>query len=452
MSKEIIQENKMGFWPIPKLLVNISLPMMASMLVQALYNIVDSIFVAKISEDALSAVSYAFPIQNMMIALSVGTGVGVNALVSRHLGEKDFKQANTVASNGLIISLCSAVLVSVCVFLFCTPFFDFFTDNQTIISYGVDYARIVGGFCYCLFLQVFMEKMLQSTGQTRLSMITQMVGSITNIILDPILIFGLFGLPRMEVKGAALATVIGQTVAAITAVFMNIYKNKELEISPKKYPFSFSVIKNIYSIGLPTIVMMAVGSVMNFGYNKILGTFSDTAVAVFGAYYKLQSFIFLPIMGLNNGMLPIVAYNYGAKKPDRIKATIKLALATAVAIMTIGALLFLFAPATLLSLFNASENMIAIGVPALRIISIHFIIAGFSIVSISTFQALGHGMITLIISAIRQLIVLLPAAYIFGKLFGLSSVWWSFPIAEIASAALCAFFLKKVIREEVNTL
>ncbi|MBE5906320.1 MAG: MATE family efflux transporter [Lachnospiraceae bacterium] len=452
MSDQKRKENKMGIMPIPKLLLDVSLPMMASMLVQALYNIVDSIFVGSISEDALSAVSYAFPIQNLMIALSVGTGVGVNALVSRHLGAKDYKQANQVATNGLVLSIITSIIFSIVVFCFNGPFFRFFTNNQTIVKYGMDYARIVGGFCYALFIQAFLEKMLQSTGRTRLSMITQMTGAITNVILDPIMIFGLFGFPRMEVTGAALATVIGQTVAAIVAVFMNVYKNKELHISLRKYPVSLSIIKSIYAIGLPSIIMMAVSSVMNFGMNKVLGKFSDTAVAVFGAYYKLQSFIFMPVIGLNNGMLPIVAYNFGARKPERIKATLKLAVKVAVCIMTVGVLLFLFLPAQLLGLFSASDQMIAIGAPALRIISTHFIVAGYCIICTSSFQALGHGMLSLIVSASRQLLVLLPVAFVFGSLFGLTSVWWSFPIAELASATLCTIFLRKMLREEIEPL
>jgi len=452
MSDTIHEENKMGTMPIPKLLLDMSLPMMASMLVQALYNIVDSIFVGSISEDALSAVSYAFPIQNLMIALSIGTGVGVNALVSRHLGAKDYDRANHVATNGLLLSIVTSVLFSILVLCFCGPFFRFFTDNQTIVRYGIDYARIVGGFCYALFIQTFLEKMLQSTGRTRLSMLTQMAGAITNVILDPILIFGLFGLPRMEVAGAALATVIGQTVAAIVAVLMNVYKNKELHISLKKYPFSLSIVKSIYAIGLPSIIMMAVSSVMNFGMNKVLGKFSDTAVAVFGAYYKLQSFIFMPVIGLNNGMLPIVAYNFGARKPDRIKGVIKLAVQVAVCIMAVGVMLFVFLPSKLLGLFSASEQMLAIGVPALRIISVHFIVAGYSIICTSSFQALGHGMLSLIVSVSRQLVVLLPVAFLFGSLFGLTSVWWSFPIAEIASATLCTVFMRKILREEIAPL
>lgn len=452
MSESTVKENKMGVMPIPKLLINISLPMMASMLVQALYNIVDSIFVGMISEDALSAVSYAFPIQNLMIALSVGTGVGVNALVSRHLGEKDFKKANKVATNGLVLSLITSVIFSMIVLIFSARFFKFFTDNEQIVRYGTQYAKIVGGICYSLFIQAFLEKMLQSTGRTKLSMITQMVGAVTNIILDPIMIFGMFGLPRMEVAGAAIATVIGQTVAACLAVYMNINKNKELSISIRKYPPSMKVIGNIYGIGLPTIVMMAVSSVMNFGMNKVLGTFSDTAVAVFGAYYKLQSFIFMPVLGLNNGMLPIVAYNYGARRPDRIKEVLALGIKVAAAIMAVGVMLFVFVPAPLLGMFSASEQMLVIGVPALRIISAHFIIAAFCIICVSTFQALGHGMLSLIVSASRQLLVLLPVAFIFGSLFGLNSVWWAFPIAELVSATLCFIFLKKMLREEIEPL
>ena len=447
-----MKENKMGVMPVTKLLFDVSIPMMTSMLVQALYNIVDSIFVGRISEEALSAVSYAFPIQNLMIALSVGTGVGVNALVSRHLGAKDYKRADDVATNGVFIAIVTSILFAIAVVIFSGPFFRFFTQNQQIVKYGIDYARIVGGLSFGLFMQAMAEKLLQSTGRTRLSMITQMIGAITNIILDPIMIFGLFGFPRMEVAGAALATVVGQTIAAVAAILMNIHKNKEINISFKKNPINLQIIGSIYEIGIPTIIMMAVSSIMNFGMNKILGMFSDTAVAVFGAYYKLQSFIFMPVMGLNNGMLPIIAYNFGAVKPDRIKATFKLGFKVALALMAVGVALFWIVPAQLLSLFSASANMTEIGVNALRIISVHFMIAAFSIVSISTFQALGHGVFALIVSVARQLGVLLPAAFIFSKLFGLAMVWWCFPIAEIAAASLCFIFLRRIIKMEIEPL
>ena len=449
---EKIKENKMGVMPVNKLLFDISIPMMTSMLVQALYNIVDSIFVGRISEEALSAVSYAFPIQNLMIALSVGTGVGVNALVSRYLGAKDYKRANDVSTNGIIISVVTSIIFAIICLVFSAPFFRFFTDNETIVKYGIDYARIVGGLCFGLFIQALMEKLLQSTGNTKLSMITQMIGAIANIILDPIMIFGLFGFPRLEVAGAALATVTGQTIAAIIAIFMNIHKNKEIKISFKEHPFSWSVVGSIYQIGLPSIVMMAVSSIMNFGMNKILGRFSDTAVAVFGAYYKLQSFIFMPVMGLNNGLLPIIAYNFGAVKPDRIKETFILGFKTALALMAVGVILFWTVPAQLLSLFSASDNMTAIGVNALRIISFHFMIAAFSIVCISTFQALGHGVLALIVSVSRQLVVLLPSAFVLAFFFGLSKVWWCFPLAEVASASLCFIFLKHLIKTEIEPL
>lgn len=446
------KENKMGVMPVNRLLITMSVPMMISMLVQALYNIVDSMFVAQLNESALTAVSLAFPVQNLMIAVASGTGVGVNALLSRSLGEKNTEYANKVANNGILLSLFSAVIFAVLTGLFSSLFFTVQTDNPEIIRYGIDYVRVCGILSFGIFSQIMMERLLQSTGKTIYSMLSQITGAIINIILDPIMIFGLFGFPRLEVTGAALATVTGQIIAALFGLYLNVRKNKELKISPVKYRFSLQVVKGIYKIGVPSIIMLSIGSVMTFSMNKILMAFTSTATAVFGVYFKLQSFIFMPIIGMNNGMVPIVAYNYGARNPERIIRVIKLSVMYAVSIMLLGFFAFQFFAESLLGIFNASEAMLEIGRVALRIISIHFVIAGFCIISCSVFQALGNGVLSMIVSICRQLLALLPSAYILARIGGLSAVWWSFGIAEVVSAILCAVFLRKIYRNTIKPL
>ncbi len=445
-------ENKMGTMPVGRLLAAMSTPMMISMLVQALYNIVDSIFVSRISEDALTAVSLAFPIQNLMISFAVGTGVGMGALISRHLGEKDFERANKVAINGLYLFFFTAVVFAVGVRASAKPFFDLMTDDAVIREYGTTYTSIVGMLCFGLYFQVCFERYLVSTGKTTYSMITQMTGALTNIIMDPILIFGIGPFPELGVAGAAYATIFGQTLGTTLGIIFNLKINKEIHLSLIKYRLSGEVVRSIYSIGVPSIIMAAIGSVMTFGLNKILLIFSSTAAAVFGVYFKLQSFIFMPVFGLNNGMVPIVAYNYGAAKPDRIKQTVKLAAIAAVSIMTVGLIVFQIFPVQLLAMFDASDDMTKMGVIALRIISVHFVIAGFSIICSSTFQALGHGFYSMAISIMRQLLVLLPAAFILARIGGLNAVWWSFPIAEIFSAAMCVVIMRKLVREQIDPL
>ena len=449
---EVSKENKMGVMPVNKLLISMSVPMMISMLVQALYNIVDSMFVAQISEDALTAVSLAFPVQNLMIAVGTGTGVGINALLSRSLGEKNKEYANKTANNGLILAFFSFLLFAVITGLFSGVFFRVQTDNQTIIEYGISYTRICGMMSFGVFFQITFERLLQSTGKTIYSMITQLTGAIINIILDPIMIFGLLGFPKMGVAGAALATVCGQIVAAAMGLILNIKKNTEIEISVEKYKPSLHVIKSIYSVGVPSIIMASIGSVMIFGMNKILMAFSSTATAVFGVYFKLQSFIFMPIFGMNNGLVPIIAYNYGAAKPDRIIKAIKIGITYAISIMAIGTVLFNLIPQHLLAIFNASEEMLGIGVPALKTISVHFVVAAVAIILSSTFQAFGNGMYSLIMSVMRQLVVLLPSAYILSKLGGLSAIWWAFLIAEFMSVALALIFFKKLYKEKILPL
>lgn len=446
-------QNKMGVMPIPKLLITMSLPMMISMLVQALYNIVDSMFVAQLSEDALTAVSLAFPIQTLMIAIATGTGVGINALLSRNLGEGDYEGANNAAKNGLFLSIVSCIVFAIFGVLGSRFFFSMQTDNPLIVEYGTQYMMIITLCSGGIFLQIAFERLLQSTGKTIYNMITQGTGAIINIILDPILIFGLFGFPKLEVAGAAIATIIGQVVAVCMSVYYNTRKNKEININLKHFRPHWRTISIIYKVGIPSIIMQSIGSVMTFGMNKILLMFSSTAAAVFGVYFKLQSFIFMPIFGLNNGMIPIIAFNYGAKKKDRIKQTTKLSILIAMSIMLIGLLIFQTLPEFLLvNLFKASENMVAIGVPALRIISLSFLFAGFCIIAGSVFQALGNGVYSLIVSAARQLLVILPVAYLFAKLFGLHMVWWSIPIAEIVSLILSAILLKRIYKLKVEPM
>lgn len=453
-TKEVsIQENKMGIMPVPRLLITMSLPMMISMLVQALYNIVDSMFVAKLSEDALTAVSLAFPIQTLMIAIASGTGVGINALLSRNLGERNYEGANTAARNGLFLGIISCLVFAVIGGLGSRLFFAMQTDNPIIVDYGTRYLTIITVCSAGIFLQITFERLMQSTGKTLYNMITQGTGAIINIVLDPILIFGLFGFPRLEVAGAAIATIIGQVVAVLMSLYFTITKNREINCSLRGFRPHPRTIALIYEVGVPSIIMQAIGSVMTFGMNKILLMFSSTAAAVFGVYFKLQSFIFMPIFGLNNGMIPIIAFNYGARNKKRIIQTIKLSILISVSIMAIGLIIFQAFPGLLLkNLFDASEHMLSIGVPALRIISLSFLFAGYCIIVGSVFQALGNAVYSLVISAARQLFVILPVAYVFARLFGLSSVWWSIPIAEIVSVTLSTILLRRIYLLKIKPL
>ena len=451
--KEIpMKENKMGVMSENKLLITMSLPMVISMLVQALYNIVDSMFVAQISENALTAVSLAFPAQNLMIAVATGTGVGINALLSKSLGEKNFPLANKVAENGVFLAVLSFLAFALLGGFFSRTFFLMQTDIGEIVDAGTDYLVICCVCSFGIFLQVTFERLLQSTGKTFYTMITQGTGAIINIIFDPILIFGLAGFPKMGVAGAAAATVFGQIVAAVMAYFFNRHKNHELHLEIRKYRPSGAVIRKIYGVGVPSIIMASLGSVMTFGMNKILMSFTSTATAVFGVYFKLQSFVFIPVFGLNNGMVPIIAYNYGARKRSRIVKTIKLSICYAVGMMLLGLAAFWIFTPQLLSIFNASQTMLEIGVPALRIISLSFLFAGFGICTLSICQALGHGFLSLTVSLIRQLVVLLPVAFVLSKLGGLSLVWWAFPIAELVSVVLCVIYLRRIFRKEIDPL
>ena len=439
----------MGTMAINPLLIKLSVPMMVSMLVQALYNVVDSIFVSHVSESALTAVSLAFSLQNVMIAVGVGTGVGVNALLSKSLGEKNQERANKTAENGIFLALCSFAVFFLIGLTCMKPYFYAQTNDAEIAEQGIRYLTVCSVFSLGLFLQTMSEKLLAATGRTNLSMCSQLIGAVTNIVLDPIFIFGYCGEALSGTTGAAVATVIGQFCGAGAAIFFNLKKNPDIQFSWHGFRPSGEAIKRIYAVGLPSIAMQCVGSIMTFMMNKILMAFSATAVAVFGVYFKLQSFVFMPIFGMNNGMVPIISYNYGARKPDRVKKTIKLAMCYAEGIMFIGFLLFQFAPDKLLGFFAASDAMLALGVPALRTICISFLLAGMSVIFSSSFQALGNGVFSLLVSVGRQLVVLIPAAWLLSKTGNVNMVWWAFVIAEVVSVLMCfAFFVhlnKKVI-------
>ena len=452
MSNHLTTENKMGTMPVTPLLITMSFPIVISMLVQAMYNIVDSYFVAKISEEALTAVSLAFPVQNLMISIAVGTGIGINALLSRNIGEKKFEQANKVANNGLFLAVISYILTVILGILLINFYFSAQTDIAEVITDGTAYTKICTVFSLGLYIQICCERLLQATGKTIHSMLVQAIGAITNIILDPILIFGLFGMPAMGIEGAAYATVIGQSASALLGIYLNITKNKEIGIKVKGFKPNLSIIKNIYSVGIPSILMRSVSSITIFGMNNILLDFSSTATAVMGIYYKLESFVVLPVFGINNAMIPIVAYNYGAKKKERIIKTIKVSVIFAVLIMGSGFLALFFMTEQILTIFNASKNLMDIGVLAVKIISLHFILAGICIVFSAVFQALGKGTYSLIISLIRQLVILLPVAFLLSKTGELSSIWWAFPISEIIAILLCVIFMVRVYKKQIKNL
>ncbi len=449
--REVQGENKMGVMPIDRLLISMSLPMMISMLVQALYNIVDSIFVSRISEYALRAVSLAFPIQSLMIAVSVGTAVGLNAFLSRTLGEKDFQKANTIAVNGIFIELMSYLAFALIGIFVSRPFFVSQTPIREVQEYGTAYLTICCTAGIGIFMQTTFERLLQSTGKTMHAMITQGVGAIINLIMDPILIFGAFGLPAMGVAGAAAATVLGQMVAAVLAVLFNLKWNKELHISFKGFKPDVKLIANIYKVGIPSIVMQAIGSVMTYGMNLILEAFG-AAQTVFGIYFKLQSFIFMPIFGLNNGMVPIIAYNFGAGSRERVIKTMKSSIKYAVCIMLAGLIVMELIPAQLIGLFDtdSTSGLLEIGIPALRTICLSFCFAGYCIVVGSVFQALGNGIYSMIISIARQLCVLLPVAWLFSLSGNVNLIWWAFPIAEIVSLGLTTFFLIRIHKKVIS--
>ena len=446
------QENKMGVMPVNRLLITMSLPMMVSMLVQALYNVVDSVFVSYISEDALAAVGLAFPAQNLMISVAVGTGVGINALLSKSLGEKNQEVADRTAVNGIFLAFCSWLAFAVLGGLFSRTFMELQTPMASIVDYGTTYLSIVSVVSMGMMFQICFERLLQSTGKTIYTMISQATGAIVNIILDPLLIFGVGPFPELGIAGAAWATVLGQIVGALLGLYCNLRRNPEVSISFRSFRPSGVIIRKIYAVGVPSIIMSSIGSVMTFGMNKILGAFNSTAVAVFSAYFKLESFIFMPVFGLNNGIVPIIAYNYGARKPERISRTVQLGVLYAVAIMAVGVALFWIVPRQLLGIFNASAQMLEIGVPSLRVISLSFLFAAFGIVTSSVCQALGKGVLSLMVSVLRQLVLILPSAWLLGRFFGLSAVWLAFPFAEIFSFLLSAIFMTYLFRTIIRPM
>ena len=442
----------MGTMPINPLLIKLSVPMMISMLVQALYNVVDSVFVSHVSESALTAVSLAFSLQNVMIAVGIGTGVGVNALLSKSLGEKDQARANQTAEHGLFLALCSFGVFFLIGLFGVRPYFQAQTSDPEILRQGIRYLTVCCVGSGGMFLQMMSEKLLAATGRTHLSMISQLVGAGVNILLDPLFIFGTFGPAVSGTTGAAIATVLGQCCGAGVALWLNSRKNPDIQLDLRHFRPEMRAIRRIYAVGLPSIAMQCVGSVMTFCMNLILMQFSSTAVAVFGVYFKLQSFVFMPVFGLNNGMVPIVSYNYGARKRKRLVDTVKFSALLAVAIMLVGLVVIQLFPANILGLFEASPDMLAIGVPALRIISLCFVFAGFSIICSSTFQALGNGLLSMMISIVRQLLILLPAAFFLSLSGSVTAVWWAFPIAELASLALCVIFLRRIYRRVILPL
>ena len=446
---ELSKENKMGTMSEGKLLMNMSIPIMISMLIQALYNIVDGLFVAKVSENAFNAVSIAFPIQMLIISVGLGTGIGMNSLISRRLGEKRFDEANLAAENGIFLCILSAIIFAIFGAFFSEKFINIFTDNIEIVRMGTNYLKICTVFSFGVFVQLALERIMQATGNSFYNMVIQSVGAITNIILDPIFIFGLLKFPKLGITGAAIATVIGQIIAMILGLYIIIKKNDKIELRIKGFKPNINIIKEIYIVGIPSMIMQSITSVMTIGLNKILSNFSQDAVSVFGAYFKFQSFIFMPVFGLTSGMIPIVGYNFGAKQKKRIVKTINLSIIASVSIMIIGLIIFQIIPDQLLKIFNIN---LEIGIPALKIISISFIFAGVNIVFSCVFQAIGKAFYSLIISLIRQLIVILPVAFIMAKLFGLTYLWTAFPIAEIIALIITLIIYTNIYKKYIKNL
>lgn len=452
MQKETLQENKMGVMPVGKLLVNMALPMIISMLVQAFYNIVDSVYVSQVSESAVTALSLAFPVQNMQIGFAVGVGVGVNALLSQSLGRKDQESVNWAAGQGVFLALVATALFMLFGFFGVRPYYTMQSTVAETVEGGIAYTSICCIFTVGVFIQVLCERLLQATGRAMQTMILQGTGAIINIILDPVFIHGWWGMPRMGVAGAAVATVIGQCTGAVLGIYLNLRHNPEVQLHVKFMKPNWKVISPILEVGIPSVVMNGIGSVMNFGMNQILQGFNEVATGVFGIYYKLQSLFFMPLFGINNATISILAYNYGARKPKRIVHTLKLATAVAVCIMLVGLAVFLLFPQALLGIFNPTEEFLAIGVKALRILCLPFPVAAICISLGASFQALGKGSYSTVVSLCRQLIVLLPVAYLLSLTGSVDNVWWSFPIAEVMSALVTGLLFAKLYRQKVKPL
>lgn len=459
---EPLKENKMGVRPVGRLLFTMALPMALSMLVQALYNVVDSVFVSRISSVdnyALTAVSLAFPVQNIMIGVASGIAVGVNALLSRALGEKNMDQVNRSALNGVFLAAIGTLLFVLFGIFGADVYMRSLTPDAQTIAYGVTYIRIICIVSFGIFGEILLERLLQSTGRTGYTLITQGTGAVVNIILDPILIFGYFGLPRMEVAGAAVATVIGQIVAFVLAVILNHKKNVEVRLHFRGFRPDWKMIGRILGIGVPSMIMVAIGSVMNYTFNLVLGTFNKVSTGlgevgktVFGAYFKLQSFVFMPVFGINNTVLAISAYNYGARKPKRIMQVLGWGVLGAMTLMLIGIALFQLFPETLLGFFNPSPEMLEVGVPAMRILCLPFVFAAPCIIFSGVFQALGKSLYSMLVSMARQLLVLLPAAYLLSLAGDINLVWLSFPIAEVVSMAVSAILMIQLYRRRIKPL
>jgi putative MATE family efflux protein len=452
MSTTTLKENKMGVMPVGKLLVNMALPMIISMLVQALYNVVDSIYVSRVSESAVTALSLAFPVQNLQIGFAVGIGVGINSMLSKALGERDQEAANKVAGNGMILMFIITAAFMLFGALGVRPYYEMQSTVTETVEGGIAYTRI-----YCLlvlgsFMQIYCERLLQSTGRTMLTMATQATGAIVNIILDPIFIFGWFGLPAMGMAGAAIATVIGQWTGAVLGLYFNLKRNHDVQFGRRYVKLDGKIVKGILTVGIPAVIMNGIGSIMTFGMNQILQGFTETATSVFGIYFKLQSFFFMPLFGLNGATISIVAFNYGAKKPERIMKTLKLACGAALSLMICGFLVFQFMPDLLLGMFNPSDDFLVIGRSCLRTISWSFPVAAICIALIACFQALGNGIYATITSICRQLVVLLPVAYLLSLTGNVNLVWLSYPIAELASGTATVFFFIRIYRQKIKPL
>lgn len=452
MQKETLQENKMGVMPVGKLLVNMALPMIISMLVQAFYNIVDSVYVSQVSESAVTALSLAFPVQNMQIGFAVGVGVGVNALLSQSLGRKNQESVNWAAGQGVFLALVATALFMLFGFFGVRPYYTMQSTVAETVEGGIAYTSICCIFTVGIFIQVLCERLLQATGRAMQTMILQGTGAIINIILDPVFIHGWWGMPKMGVAGAAVATVIGQCTGAVLGIYLNLRHNPEVHLHVKFMKPNWKVIAPILEVGIPSVVMNGIGSVMNFGMNQILQGFNEVATGVFGIYYKLQSLFFMPLFGINNATISILAFNYGARKPKRIVHTLKLATAVAVCIMLVGLAVFQLFPQALLGIFNPTEEFLAIGVKALRILCLPFPVAAICIALGASFQALGKGSYSTIVSLCRQLIVLLPVAYLLSLTGSVDNVWWSFPIAEVMSALVTGLLFGRLYRRKVKPL
>ncbi len=442
----------MGVMPVTKLLLNMSCPIMISMLVMACYNIVDSIFVSKINENALTAASLAFPVQTLMIAVASGTAVGVNALLAMQLGRKNQDAVNKIAVNGLFLAVCSSIVFAILSLFLIDPYLKTQTDNQEIIMFGNIYTNIVTRASLGTFITMMAERLLQATGRTVYTMIAQITGAVTNIILDPLMIFGIGPFPEMGVAGAAWATVIGQVLGAIVNLYFNIKKNPDIHFRFVGFKPELPIIAQIYKIGIPSILLQSINSITTYGMNLILGAFSSTAIAVYGVYFKLNSFVFMPVFGLTAGMVPIISFNYGARKPERIQKTVRSTIYISLLIMLVGIAVFEFIPEKFLGLFDASDYMLEIGCTALRIIAPSFIGAAIAITFLSLFQAVGSAFLSMTVSFVRQLIVLLPVAFLFAKTGNLNNVWWSFSIAEAVAVILAYFFFRRIKKTKLDKL